>query len=129
MLILSFLSPLLPTSEHMSLLVETATILALLDPPGMRICLWDGRGESQKSPASSVTSSGYCFPHLPTCLVHGGKKNSYLSKVTVSQIFFSSQLNKMPIYKPYVRNIACHSREIEVYSIRKKEAENTLHRN
>lgn len=66
-------------------------------------------------------------PHMPCAWKK--KKNSYLSKVTVSQIFFSSQLNKMPTYKPYVRNTACHSREIKVYSIRKKEAESTLHRN
>lgn len=68
-------------------------------------------------------------PTSPHALCMGKKKNSYLSKVTVSQIFFSSQLNKMPTYKPYVRNTACHSREIKVYSIRKKEAESTLHRN
>jgi hypothetical protein len=66
-------------------------------------------------------------PHMPCAWKK--KKNSYLSKVTVSQIFFSSQLNKMPTYKQYVRNTACHSREIKVYSIRKKEAESTLHRN
>ena len=89
MLILSFLSPLLPTSEHMPLLVETAAILALWDPPRMRICLWEGRGESQKSPASSVTSSGYCFPHLPTCLVHGKKKKFHEQRLCLYLFFYS----------------------------------------